>query len=189
MRSKHKTTSAYRYINIFLIVTSIIISLLHLLVFIASFSYFNMADEATIVCIVAGLNLIVSFFDATTHIAQTAATEVPKELKGIRLFFIVLNRCKMLFCHDISSLVDICFPAEQNSRIKGFVPRLSLLLISLFFAHESHYLIYCGFPSIYTFAATFAVWSSVVLNAIAIAQKYRALYMLQNGCSDKQDML
>lgn len=189
MQNKHKTISVHRYINTFLITASMLISIFHLLVFIGSFSYFDMADEATIVCVVAGMNLIVSFFDATTRIAQTPTSEVPKNLQGIRMFFIVLNRCKMLICHDVSSLVDICFPTEQSNRIKGFVPRLFLLLISLFFAHESRYLVYCGFPSVYTFAATFAVWCGVVLNAIAIAQKYCALHMLQNGCSDKQDML
>lgn len=189
MQNKHKTISVRRYINTFLIVASILVSILHLFVFVESFLYFDMADEATIVCIVAGLNLIISFFDATTLIVQTPASEVPKRLQGIRLFFIVLNRCKMLICHDISSLVDICFPAEQSNQIKSFVPRLFLLLISLFFAHESRYLVYCGFSSVYTFAATVAIWCSVILNALAIAQKYRALHMLQNGCSDKQDML
>lgn len=189
MQNKHKTISVRQYINTFLIVVSILVSILHLFVFVESFLYFDMADEATIICIVAGLNLIVSFFDATTRIAQTPVSEVTKKLQGIRMFFIVLNRCKMLICHDVSSLVDICFPAEQNNRIKGFVPRLFLLLISLFFAHESRYLVYCGFPFVYTFAATFAVWCGVVLNISAIAQKYYALYAPQNGCSDKQDML
>ena len=154
MQNKHKTISVRRYISTFLIVASILVSIL-------------------------------SFFDATTLIVQTPASEVPKKLQGIRIFFIVLNRCKMLICHDISFLVDICFSAEQSNRIKSFVPRLFLLLISLFFAHESRYLVYCGFSSVYTFAAAVAVWCSVVLNAIAIAQKYRALYVPQNGCNDK----
>ena len=104
MQNKHKTISVRRYINTFLIVASILVSILHLFVFVESFLYFDMADEATIVCVVAGLNLIVSFFDATTRIAQTPASEVPKNLQGIRMFFIVLNRCKMLICHDVSSL-------------------------------------------------------------------------------------
>lgn len=126
MQNKHKTISVRRYINTFLIVASILVSILHLFVFVESFLYFDMADEATIVCIVAGLNLIISFFDATTLIVQTPASEVPKKLQGIRLFFIVLNRCKMLICHDVSSLVDICFSAEQSNRIKSLaVGRMS----------------------------------------------------------------
>ena len=87
MQNKHKTISVRRYINTFLIVASILVSVLHLFVFVESFLYFDMADEATIVCVVAGLNLIVSFFDATTRIAQTPASEVPKNLQGIRARF------------------------------------------------------------------------------------------------------
>ena len=153
-------------------ITSLLLGTLHLIILIWSLFYIKYADEAKVVSIVAFVNFLVINYDSITSRNVEIAKRI---LPVIGIPLNELNRIKEAAHHGIYFLTDICTPETWDKHIKEMIPRGFLLLVVLFFAHESHYLTGCGFSYLYVAITILSIWSSTLFYATALVKKIAKL--------------